>query len=310
MRKPEEYTAWQMPQSWGAMYSGRVWDRFLLFEKETVAPGDTPFALSNRWPYDASWKRILMRMMYKEGTSLLYPPLRYGGVSIPTSLSSAIGKNSKGGHHLDGRLMTISAPRIGAYQYYNMYGGNKIEALDPGTSDACSFVYSVCRSISSLKRFLQKASGLGILGEIILIVQPCNGTSALAAEVHKWGFRNLRVRFLQFYDRNERFLLRDVKYDCMIHADEDSSDVPAGAQRAFEFFRMGYSDRIIGSTDTSALVRYDQIAEKWVYLLDRKFEQVRNTGGGGWSIGYLLFTRQVARKQRVLACLPPPRSEV
>ena len=47
---------------------------------------------------------------------------------------------------------------------------------------------------------------------------------------------------------------------------------------------MGYSDRIIGSTDTSALVRYDQIAEKWVYLLDRKFEQVRNTGGGGWSI--------------------------
>ena len=33
--KPEEYTAWQMPQSWGAMYSGRVWDRFLLFEKET-----------------------------------------------------------------------------------------------------------------------------------------------------------------------------------------------------------------------------------------------------------------------------------
>jgi hypothetical protein len=46
----------------------------------------------------------------------------------------------------------------------------------------------------------------------------------LAAEVHKWGFRNLRVRFLQFYDRNERFLLRDVKYDCMIHADEDSSD--------------------------------------------------------------------------------------
>ena len=116
VRYQDKYYAWQMPQSWGAMYAGRFWDKFLSFEKETREPGDTPFAFSNRWPYEASWKRILLRMMYTEGTSLLYPPLNLGGVSIPTSLSHHVGNNSKGGHYLSGRLMANPAPPIQDYQ--------------------------------------------------------------------------------------------------------------------------------------------------------------------------------------------------
>ena len=101
-------------------------------------PGDTPFALSNRWPYEVTWKKILLRYMYAEGTAVLYPPLRLGGVAIPTSLSLDKSVNSKGGHAMSGSLMISAPPRVDSYLYYEMYGKEDLQPRDVARSDVCA----------------------------------------------------------------------------------------------------------------------------------------------------------------------------
>ena len=127
-----------MPQSWGGLYSGAVWSKFLEFEKAVKRPGDTPFALSNRWPYEVSWKKILLRYMYAKGIAVLYPPLRLGGVAMPTSLSGDKAVNSKGGHAMSGSLMISAPPRVDSYLYYEMYGKEHLQPRDAARSDVCN----------------------------------------------------------------------------------------------------------------------------------------------------------------------------
>jgi hypothetical protein len=158
---------------------------------------------------------------------------------------------------MDGQLMTASPTRVESYLYYDMHGKNELEPRDPRRSDACSFIYSICKNTTSLQNVLTQATAMSEIGEIILIVQPCDATENFKDEVHKLRFPNLRVQLLSMYDRNTRFLQDDLKYDCVIHADEDSAEVPPGVTRSYEFFKNGYFDRLIGSTDVSAVANYD-----------------------------------------------------
>jgi hypothetical protein len=282
--KPNKYYAWQMPQRFGALYSGNRWNDFLSFAKRVPEPGNTPAALSNRWPFNATWTKLFLRFMYSEGTALLYPPTAPGSVSIPTSLTPSSAIDGEKGYRMEGRLMTSHphTPRVGHYEYFSLHG-HKLEAKDPQRSDFCSLVYAICKEVSSLRFFLQKASRIPNVGEIVLLVQPCKETSDLEQRIKISSFPKLKVHKLKEYDRSARFELEDLKYECAVHAEEDSSDVPATTALSIDFFRMGYFDRLIGTSASSAVAR-QEASGKWIYTPDIHFKSILSDSHGGWSV--------------------------
>eukprot|EP00049_Salpingoeca_infusionum_P008404 m.137308 g.137308 ORF g.137308 m.137308 type:complete len:1083 (-) comp14005_c0_seq2:4683-7931(-) len=78
--------AWDMPQSWGAVYLKDDWDRFTnWFTQQLSGTGaDTsdppqfllPDSLANRWPAQTSWKKACLRYMAEQDLFLVYP--RFG----------------------------------------------------------------------------------------------------------------------------------------------------------------------------------------------------------------------------------------
>ena len=75
----------QLPCSWGGLYSSHHWSRFLHYywcRKDATSPPEIPNTRSNEW--FKSWKRMLIELMQVHGWYMLYPSLP-GGRSFSTN---------------------------------------------------------------------------------------------------------------------------------------------------------------------------------------------------------------------------------
>ncbi|KAJ3091777.1 Exostoses (Multiple)-like 3 [Quaeritorhiza haematococci] len=64
----------QHPQSWGAIYGPVQWNEFIKwYVKNQHIDPVVPDSLTNRWPHERSWKKYLLRFMFKEGKFIIYP---------------------------------------------------------------------------------------------------------------------------------------------------------------------------------------------------------------------------------------------
>lgn len=70
---------WQQPQSWGAIYHGLSWTRFLTWYRHVHIRDSTqyliPCSYTNRWPASTSWKKALFRYMVENDLYMVYPVL-------------------------------------------------------------------------------------------------------------------------------------------------------------------------------------------------------------------------------------------
>ena len=67
----------QMPCSWGAVYTVEAWRVLQNAHIGDKEMGDTqfyiPYSMTNLWPGISSWKKVLLRSMVENGAYLLYP---------------------------------------------------------------------------------------------------------------------------------------------------------------------------------------------------------------------------------------------
>jgi hypothetical protein len=180
--------------------------------------------------------------------------------------------------------MTSAPPRVDSYLYYEMYGKEHLQPRDAARFDYCTLVYSVCETLSFIQQILNEASEIGIVGEIIILVQPCADAPKVGDKIQILRAPNVRVEMLDTYDINARFSFTDLKYASVLHVEEDSSHLPTGIVQAFQFFRLGYFDRIVGTTDLAGFVGYDDELSAWTYKSDKGFKRVRDSAGTGWSV--------------------------
>ncbi|KAJ1543113.1 hypothetical protein HK405_009486 [Cladochytrium tenue] len=100
----------QLPCSWGAVYQGGAWRRFIDYFRRALQRDDedgegsrgdvVPMSRSNSWRN--SWKKYLIEHMYAEGLTLLYP-------SLPNETSFSTNHYEDGVHSVpDGWRRTVA----------------------------------------------------------------------------------------------------------------------------------------------------------------------------------------------------------
>ncbi|GAA5985543.1 hypothetical protein JCM10908_007019 [Rhodotorula pacifica] len=235
---------YQQPQSWGAIYLPEPWRQFKLWMKNFPWDKDpvVPDSLTNRWPYQRSWKKFYIRFLLERGGYLIYP-------NLPDQLSYStnhveVGTNDKPADpqaraaiHAKFRVPLLSRddemsrmqvyPKLSALQVYSLQHEKKasIDDLVAGskqvsTFDRCTLIMPVLSRTGTISQRLDYYHTFDRIGQILVLWNKLD----LDPPLRSYDNYSIPVELLKMErdSLNNRFVpWPQIKFDCIINMDDD-----------------------------------------------------------------------------------------
>lgn len=258
--------AYQMPQSWGALYAPKMWRNFLKFLQNELDPF-IPNSYTNRWPCKKSWKKYLLRFMYEQQGCLLYP-------NFPSNLSLSTnhieyGMNDKLATSNDKEPLRVKfkvpllydkkmfeqlkTPSLDDLQIYNVYH-KRVKSLDElklskiaiTSFDKCTMILTVFDRTNTTLDRLTYYQDFTYISTIIVVwnnvnVQPINEKrySKFRIPIHilKMTRNSLNNRFYPH---------KQIQTDCIINMDDDWDMPYSHMAFAIDTWRGHFFNNLVG----------------------------------------------------------------
>lgn len=234
---------YQMPQSWGSVYTASAWRNFVAYYNTFDPELDPliPDSYANRWPHSTSWKKYLMRYMYETGSYLVYPNLADG-------LSYSTNSMKTGAHHQEssseqGKKMkdrfkvpllkwfsspeqkALSSPPFQELHVYDLYhkrvaNVSSLTNVKPVKAiDGCTLVLVMYSRVDEFIRRINYYATSPYLSRILVVwnnldIQPPEIPSNLTEKV-----RVLRMEKNSLHNRY--FPWPEIETDCVVNMDDD-----------------------------------------------------------------------------------------
>ncbi|GAA98239.1 glycosyltransferase family 64 protein [Mixia osmundae IAM 14324] len=271
--RPKGVFAFQCPVSWGAIFFPEPWRRFLTYERDISKRGIDPIApdmLTNRWPYQASWKKTFYRFLIESRGYLLFNNLP-GELSFSTN-HVEVGTNDKPhnayAHKLIEAKFTVpllqdlqdlpygyepfATPSLAQLPIYSPQFAqlNSLHDLTGGEDevssfDKCTMIMTVYSRNATIIDRLRHYHSLPYLGQIVVIWQ---NLEAPLPHITESEF-NVPIAFLpmQRNSMNNRFVNHpEIKHSCIVNMDDDFDMPHEHLKYAIETWRGHFWNHLVG----------------------------------------------------------------
>jgi Glycosyl transferase family 64 domain len=233
----------------GIVLAASGWREFLLWNRNRGKNYDPVLkdALSNRWPIEHSWRKLVLRYLAESNMFMYYPLFPRGETLIRklTLKERAFTKLNGGNHHL---LVNVSfamknaalaAPRL----------DYKLEPVssDYSSFDGCTFILPVCHRLATIPELIAHYSSVPFKAQIILVQQPCGGTHRPINLSRK--IKNVPIVILKMpaNDMNNRYKnFNEILYDCVINVDDDVMHPHQSMHTLVKLWKASFFDYYVG----------------------------------------------------------------
>ena len=257
---------YQMPQSWGALYTPTLWRKFLDFFQNDTDPL-IPDSYTNRWPRRKSWKKYLLKFMCQQQAYLLYPNFR-DHFSLSTN-HLEVGLNNKLSKISDKAPMRLKfnvpllynrevfeqlrTPAINDLQIYNAYHrkvdslhGLKTSVGNLASFDKCTMILTVYDRINTTLDRLAHYQNFTYLSAIVVIWNNVDIQPSIEIRRSKFIIPVLILKMKKNSLNNRFYPHKEIQTDCIINMDDDYDMSHTDMAFAIDTWRGHFFNNLVG----------------------------------------------------------------